>query len=432
MKVERYVIIGNSTAAVAAVEAIRSVDPRGTITLVASEPYHTYSRPLISYYLSGQVGEEQLLYRPPAFYQKNGVTPRLATSVVGLDPVNRRLMLEPASPQSKKSGPGSRCRPDPGEYLEFDRLLLATGSRPAAPPLPGLNLSGVHYFYTLDQVKAIRAEISKNTSVVVLGAGLIGMKAAEALNKLGCPVAVVEVVDRILGTVLDPEAASLDQSWMEEHGIKFYLNRRATEIAGSKKVTSVKLDDGTELKCSLVVIATGVRPNLELAAGSAIKTQQGIEVNQFQETSVPGVFCAGDVCQGFDRLSGKSRLTPILPSAYHQGWIAGLNMAGRPTANPGLVAFNSTTFFGLPVVTMGLGFDAQPAGAVRLSRISGRAYRSLVFDGEQLVGGVFINCGQRAGILRRLVQDRVPVLKQKEYLLEQVPRLIDFPTVQLG
>lgn len=430
-KERRYVIIGNSTAAIAAVESIRTVDPRGSITLVADEPYHTYSRPLISYYLSGQVDEEQMLYRPRGFYQQNRVDVRLGVSAVKLDLDNQRVYLAPVGSNQAITGKGKKkgVKAAGEEFVEFDKLLLATGSRPAVPPIPGVELKGVHYFYTLDHIKEIKANLKVNSSVVVLGAGLIGMKAAEALGKLGHQVTVVEMADRLLPTILDADSASIIQGWMEEHGIKFYLSTRAAAITGDKKVTGVQLTDGTDLPCQAVIVATGVRPNVELVSGSHIEVQQGILVNEYQETSVPGIYCAGDVCEGYDPLYDKRKLTPILPNAFQQGRVAGLNMAGETTANTGLVAFNSTTFFGLPVTTMGLSLLAEPEGT-RFYNSRGREYRSLVFRGDYLVGGIFIDCAQRAGIFLRLISEQVPVLPHKDYLLQTVPRLIDFPSIQ--
>ncbi|NPV90302.1 MAG: NAD(P)/FAD-dependent oxidoreductase [Firmicutes bacterium] len=415
-KEQRYVILGNSTAAVAAAEAIRSVDSPGSITLVAEEPYHTYSRPLISYYLSGQVSEEQMLYRPLEFYQENRIATRLGTTAALLDTVKRRVYLTTKVDKNQET------------YIEYDKLLLATGSRPASPPIPGIKLKGVHYFYTLDHIKAIQASLKKGSPVVVLGSGLIGMKAAEALCKLGLPVTVVEMADRILPTILDREAAFMVQSWMEEHGIRFLLDNRAAAICGEKQVDGVQLADGTELPAQLVIIATGVRPNVELAADTPIEVRQGIVVNEYQETSVPGIYCAGDVCEGYDPLYGQHRLSPILPNAYHQGRVAGLNMAGEKTVNSGLIAFNSTTFFGMPVATMGLSSAAAEGESFNYSR--DREYRSLMFKGEQLVGGIFVNCAQRAGIFQQLIKERAPVKQQKDYLLQSVPRLIDFPSIQ--
>lgn len=415
----RYVIIGNSTAATAAVEAIRTVDRGGSITLVSEEPYHTYSRPLISYYLSGQVEEEQMLYRPRDFYRRNGVDIRLGTRAVKIDTNNKQVFLTPAS-----------GRKDPEEAVGYDRLMIATGSRPAAPPIPGLSLSGVHNFYTLDDIRGIKANLKSGDGVVVLGAGLIGMKAAEALNKLGCRVSVVEMADRVLSTILDREASAIIQSWMEEHGIRFYLSQRAAAITGDEKVDGVRLEDGNILAASMVIVATGVRPNAEIARSAAIEVRQGILVNEYQETSVPDIYCAGDVCEGYDPLYNRKKLTPILPSAYHQGRIAGLNMAGETHANTGLAAFNSTTFFGLPVCTMGLSVLTKEEGE-RYSSRNGSGYRSLVFKGETLAGGIFINSAERAGIFLQLIREKTPVRPQKDFLLQAAPRLIDFPGLQL-
>ena len=267
------------------------------------------------------------------------------------------------------------------EVVEYDKLLLATGSRPAVPPIEGVHLPGVHYFYTLDDILGLKAvlkperspagspersparlparssdsspESSPVSSAVVLGAGLIGMKAAEALSKLGCRVTVVEMASRVMNLILDEAAASIIQDLFEEHGVEFRLAARAAKITGDERVSGIELADGSRLDCDLLIIATGVRPNYEIIQNTAIKYGQGILVNEHQETTVPGIYCAGDVCEGFDLLQEQTKLTPILPNAFQQGQVAGRNMAGNSDLYTGSLAFNSTTFFGLPVVTMG-------------------------------------------------------------------------------
>lgn len=421
-----YLILGNSTAAVAAIESIRKTDRQGSITLVSNEPYHTYARPLISYYLSGQVNDFQLPYRPRDFYQRNNVTTLLGVKAIELDVENRQVFLEPSVLKAPPILNEAWYR-NPSlisEVVEYDKLLLATGSRPAVPPLEGVNQPGIHYFYTLDDILSLKADLTPESSVVILGAGLIGMKAAEALSKLGCQVTVVEMANRLMSTILDEEAASIIQKWFEENKVDFRLAIRAAKILGEDRVSGVKLEDGSLLKCDTVIIATGVRPNYELIQNTSIKYRQGILVNGHQETSSQGIFCAGDVCEGWDLLHGQTKLTPILPNAFQQGQIAGLNMAGKPDLFLGSVAFNATTFFGLSVVTMGLS-QARGEEFDCFSYAQGRDYRSLVFKEGRLNGAILLNQTQRSGILQRLIRQKTAVLAKKELLLRDIPRLID-------
>lgn len=417
----KYLVIGNSVAAIAAVEAIRSLDREGSLALVAEEPYHTYARPLISYFLSGEVTTEQLWYRPPDFYQQKQVSPYLGVRVTGIDAEEKKVFLEPAWEGAVLPRKGA---------ISCEWLLIATGSRPAIPPLPGINLPGVYRFWTLDDVLAIKAavKVRNGDRVIILGAGLVGLKAAEALSKLGCRVQVVEVAEQILGAVLNREAASLIQSWLEEHGIKFWLGCAARRIAGEEKVRGVELDNGEVLEGDLVVVATGVRANTALVRETGIKVGQGILADERQQTSREGIFCAGDVCESRELLSGQRRLTPILPSAYFQGRVAGINMAGGDAVLDGTEVFNATTFFGLPVITMGFG-QKEGEGVYRVTYGPDgekKIYRSLVFEGERLVGAIMINCGERAGILLRLMREKVKVGERAENFLPGVPRLLDF------
>jgi len=403
-----YCIIGNSTAAIAAVESIRRVDKQGEITLIAEEPYHTYARPLISYYLSGQVGPDQLLYRPKDFYQKNRVAALLGVRATRLDTGSRIVYLDSEI-----------------ESLHYDACLLATGSRAWAPPIPGIDLAGVGSFWTLDDAIAWKRTIQTGERVVVLGAGLVGMKAAEALVKLGCQVRVVEAAPRILPAVLTQSAAANVQAWFEQHGVEFQLGTGVAALEGRHQVETVALVGGKQLRADKVVLATGVRPRLELAEDTPIAFDRGLLVNQWQETTVSGVFSAGDVCVGFDRLRNCNQINPILPNAHHQGRIAGFNMAGEERMNEGIIPFNATSFFGRSLITMGFSQENE-LDMEEITESTTTGSRSLFFQGNKLVGATLINAGQRAGILLSLIRERFEVADPPG-LLRSVPQLLDFP-----
>jgi len=406
-----YVIIGNSTAAVGAVEGIRSIDPRSPITLISEEPYHTYSRPLISYYLAGKVIEEQMVYRPVNFYRDNKVGIFLGRRATNLDVESKKVTLEG------------------GMTVSYDRLLLATGGKPFLPQIEGLTKKNVFTFTKWDDVKKIKETALPGNKAVVIGGGLIGLKAAESLSLIGAEVTVVELADRILSTILDTEAAPMVQEKLEERGIKFQLGTTASSILGEDTVEEVILNNGVKLQCNLLIFAIGVIPNADLVKNTPIKTNRGILVNEYMSTSVKDVYAAGDVAEGYDLLHKENRLLPIIPNAYKQGEVAGLNMANCITKFAGGFAMNSISFFGFPMITAGLQAETDSDGIEVLVRVcrEKRAYRKVILRDNRVVGFILLNNIDRAGILTGLLKEQVDVGSFKDKLLMEDFGHVYFP-----
>ncbi len=396
-----YVIIGNSAAAVGAVEAIRRVDDRGPITLIAAEPYHTYSRPLISYYLAGKVTEEQMAYRPRDFYIQNGVKTLLGRKAEAVDTRARRVVLAD------------------GEGVAYQKLLIATGGRPFVPPVQGLDKAGVFTFTTMDDVKAMAKEATPGARAVVIGAGLIGLKAAEALIRKGLQVTVVELANRVLSAILDQEGAAIVQAHLEKQGICFLLNNTVTQVTGEERIKGVLLQDGQELACDLLVVAIGVVPNTAVATGTGIRVNRGILVDDTLCTSEADIYAAGDVSEGYDMVHGTWRVLPLLPNAYRQGEVAGLNMAGQVAKFAGGFAMNAIGLFGLPILTAGLAWPEGEGYRVLVRADEERQnYRKVVLKDDRVVGFILINQVDRAGILTSLIAAKTDVCGFEEGLLE--------------
>ncbi|HHV76854.1 MAG TPA: NAD(P)/FAD-dependent oxidoreductase [Syntrophothermus lipocalidus] len=427
-----YVLVGNSAAAVGAIEGIRSQDKEGHITVISEEPHPAYSRPLISYYLEGRIDESRMGYRDPGFYDRHRVELRLGVKAVRLLCSSRRLVL------------------DTGEELEYERLLLATGSKPVLPPINGLNKQGVFFFNRWEDVKAIRTVASPGLRAVVLGAGLTGLKAAEALTRIGLRVTVIEMADRILPSILDEKGASLLRKHLEEAGVHILTGTEATEVYGGKtvglaevqslkdkyrkyldrehSVESVGLSNGFSVPANIVVVAAGVVPNIDLVDGTDIKCNRGILANEYLETTVSDVYAAGDVTEGLDLLSGEFRVIATLPNAYKQGETAGKNMAGAKVPYPGGLAMNSVSFFGLPIATAGWS-NIQKEGIKTVSQadVSRKSYRSLSILGDRLVGFIAVGDVERVGILTALVRSGASIEGHEERLLKPNLGLIDLP-----
>jgi nitrite reductase (NADH) large subunit len=412
----RYVIIGNSAAAVGAIEAIRRHDADNPITVVADEAHHVYSRPLISYLLGGMVHEAQMYYRPPDFYERYGVETMLGTEVVRVAPQERNAVL---------AGGGT---------LGYDRLLIATGGRPFVPPLPGADLEGVFTFTRWDDARRINRYIEdrRAESALVVGGGLIGLKTTEALMERSIEVVVVELADRILSATFDLTASRLTESVLRQAGVEIRTSTTVKEIVGrGGRVDHAVLRGGERVDCDLVVFAIGVRPNTSLIPQEAdIRVNRGIVVDRRMRTSIPHVYAAGDCVEAPGMLLKKPRTIAIWPSAYRQGYIAGCNMAGLKKEYEGALAMNSIEVCGLPTISVGLTDPQEDEGRYEIMEEYDRealVYKKLVLRGKRLVGAICVGDIDRAGIYTGLIRDQPDVSPFKDHLLAGNFGLISLP-----
>lgn len=400
-----YVIIGNSAAAVGAIEAIRQQDVENPITVVADEPYHVYSRPLISYLLGGMVDETRMDYRPRDFYTRHRVETMLGVEVTQVNPQEQSLTL---------AGGGT---------LAYDRLLIATGGRPFVPPVPGADLEGVFTFTRRDDAQRITRYIERYEarSALVVGGGLIGLKTAEALMARSLRVTIVELADRILSMTFDRTASKLAESLLRRAGAEIRIGQTVKEIAEKTgRVDHAVLQDGERIECDLVVFAIGVRPNVGLIPPEAgIQVNRGILVDRRMQTDVPHVYAAGDCAEGYDMLLGANRLIAIWPNAYRQGAVAGYNMAGAEREYEGGLPMNSVEVCGVPTISVGLTDPPEGDGYEVLERYDREtpAYKRLVLRDNRLVGMICIGTVDRAGIYTGLIRDRADVTSFKDHLL---------------
>ncbi|HEY6007272.1 MAG TPA: FAD-dependent oxidoreductase, partial [Geobacteraceae bacterium] len=377
-----HVIIGNSVAAVGAIRGIRSVDPNGTITVISRERHTAYGRPLISYLLGGLITEKRMPYLPEEFYEKERVNLLLNSEVTGVDGTKKRVKL--AS----------------GDTVPYDRLLVATGGDPFVPPIEGLaGKERIFTFTTWDdaaKLKGISADINR---VVVIGGGLIGLKAAEGLHLLDKQVTIVELADRILSAAFDRPAGRIVAKKMKANGIDVITEDTVVKIEGDgAQITGVTLKSGDFIPCDTVIVAIGVRPAVGFLKGSGVEVNRGVVVDDRMETSVAGVFAAGDVAEARDFFSGAKNPMPIWPDAYIQGDIAGCAMAGGDKGYVGGLAMNSIEFFKVSTISMGV--TNPPAGdgyeVFTYQDTENYQYRKIVLQGENLVGAVLVGAVDRA------------------------------------
>ncbi len=409
---KQFIIIGNSAAGIAAVEAIRKIDKTSKITVISDEEYSSYCRCLISYYLAGDIKEDKILYRPESFYKENNVELLLNKKVSRVDSKKNRIICADKTQAS------------------YDSLLIATGSSPKFPEISGIKKTGVFGFRTIKDVKDIAGLVPVTKSAVVLGGGLIGLKAAYALKKRNIEVKVIIKSKQVLSQVLDFEAAELVRKRLEENGIEVILGQDVAEVIGEGEIKAVKLDSGKAIAASLIVVAKGVKPNIDLVKDTEIKVKEGIIANNNLQVSIPNIYAAGDVAETFDLTLGESTINALWPMAVEQGKIAGANMAGSPVNYEGSLGMNSLEFFGLPTVSLGLFKPKNPEDyeEIKIKDAKVNLYKKLLLKDNHLVGAVFTGKINNSGVFLRLIREKIDVSAFKDKLLEEnfgFPDIID-------
>jgi len=403
----KYLIVGASAAGIAAVEAIRKVDPVGTITVITEEACAHYSRPMISDLVSGKADLQKMNCKAEGFWKENNAEARLDKKVVSLNLSDKTVTLEDE------------------EKVGYEKLLLATGGKPFIPKMEGQDKEGVYTFTNISDAQRLAAKIDalNAKSAVVIGAGLIGISVTEALIKRGIKVTVVELQEKILSLLLDAKASDIVEAVIRKAGVDFATGQSVQKIIGKPEndgaVGGVILTKGNQVPCDLVIVAIGVIPRTELVVGTAVKLNRGIVVDNFMQTSVPDVYASGDVAEAYDFILNQNRLLPLWPLAVLEGRVAGCNMSGAKTSYEGGTNMSSLKYFGIPIVSIGLANpkDDPTLEVIVLQDIESNVYKKLVLKNNTIVGITLVNCIDRAGILFNLMKSQVNVKRFKQNLL---------------
>lgn len=388
-----YLIIGSSVAAVSAVTSIRSHDREGDLTVLTAEGEEVYSRPMLAHMVAGELSEDEILFRPPGFFRDLKGRVITGEKAVSLDTGNMIVTT------------------DSGREIQAAKILIATGSRPREIPIEGIDAKGVCHFHSIEDARRIIGMLGRVDRAVIIGAGLIGMRAAYALESVGIEVTLVEMMDRIMPSIMDRKGSGILVEAMRDEGTNVILKGKIDTIHVERgRVIGVIADAGNEIPCQLVLVAAGVDPNVEPVRDSGIEINRGIVVDQHLETNRPGIYAAGDVVEFADMVTGRFAVNANWPNAFIQGRIAGVNMAGTPLAYDGSIGMNSIECGGVPTITMGM---VDPRSGEYDSRShaapENRLYRKLVFRGGRLVGAILIGRIEGAGILLRLINERIDV-----------------------
>jgi nitrite reductase (NADH) large subunit len=366
---ERLIVVGNGMVGLRFVEELLArTGDRYRITVVGKEPQPAYNRVLLSSLLAGKVSAEDVCFRDGAWYADHGIQLMLSTPAESIDAAARLLRLAD------------------GRRLAFDRLVLATGSQPIRPPVPGMTLPGVLTFRDLADVEAIRAAAGRGRRAVVIGGGLLGIEAAYGLVRAGLEVSLLHLMDRLMERQLDPRAGQLLRTAVEAKGVRVLLEAETEAIVGDLAAAAVKLKDGRLLPADLVVVAIGIRPETELARQSGIACCRGIVVDDHLETSSPNVYAIGECAEHRGICYG------LVEPGYAQGRILAVHLAGGGEAYGGSVLATNLKVSGVSVFSAGEFLPAAGAEEIILSDPGLPAYKKLVirrhFDGQRLVGAV--------------------------------------------
>lgn len=399
MNKTKYLIIGNSAGAIGGVTGIRREDMDGSITIISAEKHHTYSRPLISYWLEGKVSQEKMIYRDEDFYEKNACEVILGTKAERIDVQKKQVYL---------AGGGS---------VAYEKLLVATGSVPFVPPIKGKETAkNTFTFTTMDDAAGVGEILDKNSKVVILGAGLIGLKAAEAVVGQCAGVTVVDLADRVLPSVLDTESAEIIEAHLTSQGMVLKLETSITEI-GDMEVT---LSDGELLPYDILILAVGTRPEMSLVEQAGGKVERGIVTDDHQQTSLKDIYAAGDCTQSYDITSQTAKNMAILPNAYLQGEVAGQNMAGGSAVYEKAFPVNSMGLLGLYMLTAGSCIGES------ITVKTDESYKKFYTKDGVLKGYIIIGNCYRCGIYTDMIREQIPLETVDMEMLIKEPGLMAF------
>jgi len=412
----RYVIIGAGVAGYAAIEAIRTVDRAGEIIMISDDLYGYYSRPGLAYYLTGELHDKNLYPRTQDDYKKLNFS-----FLKGR--VTRILRLDHALEIDGKS------------RLTYDKLLIAVGARALPLEVSGSKLDGVVKLDHLADAKNILKLAKSGKTAVVVGGGITALELTEGLLARGMNVHYLLRGDRYWSNVLDQQESTVVQGRLQAEGVELHFHAELAEIIGKKnRVSAIRLEDEKTIKCDMLAYAIGIRPCLELVQGTGLALDRGILADEHLQTNDPDVFAAGDVAQVFDPLSGRAVLDSLWNPARDQGYVAGMNMAGRKTAYLKSPPFNVTRLAGLTTTiigTVGHGLDKDVIGIARGDSETWRDlpdaieaqsgfdinHMRLVIGGKTLIGAIVMGDQKLSWPLQKMIAGRADISPIRDKLL---------------
>ncbi len=402
----KHVIIGNGPAGVVAAETLRKHRPNDTIVLIGDEPVPPYSRMAIPYLLVGNIDEAgTYLRKSPDHFDKLCIT-QAQGRVTAIDTAARRVSLSD------------------GKHFEYDRCLIATGSVPVKPPISGLDSPFVQTCWTMHDARNILQLAKPGARVLQMGAGFIGCIILEALAQRGVQLTVVEMGDRMVPRMMGPVAGGLIKDWCEQKGVRVLTGTRVEALEPASPLRA-RFSTGVAEEFDLVIQATGVRPNIGFLSGTPIRCLQGILTDERQQTSVEGIYAAGDCAEAFDVASNTTIVSAIQPNAVDQAYVAAMNMAGRRIASRGVTQINVLDTLGLVSTSFGQWQGVPGGDHVEVTDQTRFRHLRLEFKDDVMVGCNSLGMTEHVGVLRNLVEGRVKLGAWKEELMRDPTRVME-------
>jgi NAD(P)H-nitrite reductase large subunit len=396
----KHVIIGNGPAGVVAAEALRRYDPQADVTLIGDEPEAPYSRMAIPYFLNGSISDQGTHLRKTGdHYERHAIHLRQGR-VVRVEPESQTVVF------------------DDDSELGYDRLLVASGCYPVRPPLPGIDLPGVHTCWTLADARAIAERTAPGSRVLQIGAGFIGCIIMEALCSRGVKLTVVEMGDRMVPRMMTPKAGTMIRRWVESKGVAVHVNAGVTQIVARGDALLATLSDGASVEADVIICAAGVMPNVAFLAGSGMAVGHGIHVDEHMRSDVRNIYAAGDVTEASGFHTGERQLNAIQPNAADQARVAAINMTGGKARFHGALAINVLDTLGLISTSFGQWWGVEGGQGVEQADEERFRYLSLQFKDDVLVGATSVGWTDNVGALRGLVQGRLRLGPWKDQLLQ--------------
>jgi phenylglyoxylate dehydrogenase epsilon subunit len=403
MAEKQYVIVGDGPAGMNAAEVLRTKDPESKILVVGQESSWPYSPTVLPYFISGKVRERDLYLARGDFFIKRKIDLIRGNGVVSVLPEEEKVFL--------KDGSSHR----------YDALILAQGGSPNLPDIPGLKKSHPLVLRTFSDAKNLKTKARRVTKAIIMGAGLIGMQAAQALSEMGLSVSVVEMMGQVLPGYFDRKAAAIIQRVYELHRVRFHLSTRIEGVEFRNGQYLLQIRGGGALQAPLLLVATGVSPNIEILRGSGIELDKGVLIDSAMRTNIPNIFAAGDVTQakGF---WGEGKVNqPILIHAVDQGRMAAAGVLGEKVSPSGNISMNLFHFFGHLGLSIGLVSpdDRDRFEVYETHHPSKKKYLRFVFEGDRLAGVMAINAVLDAGILLQMIRRRISLNGEKREFLKR-------------
>ncbi len=406
MAVRKQLIIGCGSAALSALERIRALSSVDEVKLVTMEDHLPYSPASLPYLLSGKIGEPDLWMKNEEYFKTHKATLARKKEVIQVVPEKKKVIYRD------------------GASDDYDALLISTGSEPILPKIKGLEEAGIQSLRTLFDCRRLLTQLEGRKGIVILGTGMVAMKIAAALLERSYPVILIEKEEHIMHLYFKEEAEEYIRDIFIEKGGIFYTGVDVAEVDRKGDKIRVSLSDGRFLDTDVLINATGMRSRVSSIEGTEIKVNDGILVDDRMRTNVDDIYAAGDVAEGIDFVTGKPRMNATISNAVRQGEVAGANMAGESDVYEGGIPAMVFQFFSNQAISIGLTTaGSRDSHIVKEKDDQHRKFKKLIFKGERLVGGMFLNDQVDPGIVLYLIRKKADISPYKEALFERTKPL---------